>query len=124
MSFFNIYLSMTPQISVKNQDFAHFVKGDGGVFIVEPHGFCGINGGAAANGDDSLRTRFLHDLDVFKDSFDEMVGFDAFIDGNFHTCLLEVGFSFVQGAVPPAGTSAGTDDAHFPVKFLRISMEP
>ena len=85
--------------------------------------FSASMGGTAANGDDSLRTSFLHDLDVFKDSFDEMIGFDAFIDFNVPTASLRSASALSKETVPTAGTSAGTDDARFPVKLLRISME-
>ena len=98
---------------------AHLFKGDFGILVLDPHGLGGIDGRAAAHGDDPVRLKFHHGLSAAHDSLHRGIGLDAFKQFYFHAGFLQVGDRTIQKAEPLHGAAAHADDGLFAGKSLQ-----
>ena len=98
---------------------AHLLKGDLRVLVLDPHGLCGINGGAAAHGNDPVGLKLQHGLCAAHDGLNRGIGFDALKQLHFHAGFLQVANSAVKEAEPLHGAAADTDHGLFAGKGLQ-----
>ena len=92
---------------------AHLLKGDLRVLVLDPHGLCGINGGAAAHGNDPVGLKLQHGLGTAHDGLHGRIGFDALEQLHFHAGFLQVLHGTIQEAETLHGAAADTDHCLF-----------
>ena len=98
---------------------AHLLKGDLRVLVLDPHGLCGINGGAAAHGNDPVGLKLQHGLCAAHDGLNRGIGLNALKQLHFHAGFLQVANSAVKEAEPLHGAAADTDHGLFAGKGLQ-----
>ena len=98
---------------------AHLFEGDVGVLVLDPHGLCRVDGGAAAHGDDPVGLEFQHGLGAAHDGLDGGIGLDALKQFHFHAGFLQVADCAVEETEPLHGAAADADDGLFAGKGLQ-----
>ena len=88
---------------------AHLLKGDVGVLVLDPHGLGGVDGGAAAHGDDPVGLKLQHGFGAAHDRLHRGIGLDALKQFHFHAGFFQVSHGTVQEAEPLHGAAAHTD---------------
>ena len=101
------------------EHFAHLFKGDVRVLVLDPHGLCGIDGGAAAHGNDPVRLKLQHGLGTAHDGLHRRIGFDALEQLHLHAGFLQIAHGAVQKTEPLHGAAADTDHCLFAGKGLQ-----
>ncbi len=98
---------------------AHILKGDLGIFILNPHGLGSIDRRATTHGNDPVRLELLHGLCTLHNGFYRGIGLDAFKKLNLHACFLQIGNSLIQKAKTLHGTAADTNDGSLSFQSLQ-----
>ena len=70
--------------------YAHFFKCDFGIFILDPHCLCSVDGRATADCNDPVGLELCHGFCSLHNCINGRIGFDTFKEFNFHSCFLEV----------------------------------
>ena len=77
------------------------IEGLLGILIEDPHGLSGIDGRAAADGDNPVGLELAHGLGALHDRLDGRIGLDALEQFDLEAALFEVGLNVLQ---EPAAT--------------------
>ena len=94
----------------QTEHFAHILEGNIGVFVLDPHGLGGIDGGAAAHGYDPVGLELLHFRSAAHHGFDRRIGFNPFDQGDLHACFFQVGDGAVEESEFLHTAAADADD--------------
>ena len=77
---------------------AQLLKCHFGVLIERPHGFCSVNGAAAAHGHNPIRLEFAHGLGALHHGGNGRIRLNVLEQFHFHASLFQVAHSLIQEA--------------------------
>ena len=89
---------------------AHIFKRDVGIFVLDPHRLRRVDGRAAADRDNPVRSEIDHRLRALHDRFDGRIRFDPLEQPDFHPRFFQIGNRFVEEAESLHRTAAHADD--------------
>jgi hypothetical protein len=102
------------------EDLAHVLEGGLGVLVLDPHGLRGVDGAAAADGDDPVGAELLHRGSALHDGLDGGVALDALEQRDLHARGLEVCLDVLQEAAGAHAVAAGDDDGLGALEVLHL----
>ena len=91
-----------------------------GILVEQPHSLSGIDGRAAANGDNPVGLELAHGLGALHDRLDGRVGLDALEQLDLETGLLKVGLDVLQKTAAAHGAAAAHDDGLAALEVLDL----
>ena len=80
-----------------------------GVLIERPHGFCSVNGAAAAHGHNPIRLEFAHGLGALHHGGNGRIRLNVLEQFHFHASLFQVAHSLIQEAKALHAAAAHND---------------
>ena len=96
------------------------VEGLLGILVEDPHGLSGIDGRAAADGDNPVGLELAHGLGALHDRLDGRIGLDALEQLDLETAFLKVVLDVLQKTATAHGAAAGHDDGLAALEVLDL----
>ena len=91
-----------------------------GVLVEDPHGLCGVDRGAAAQGDDPVGLELAHGLGALHHRGDGRIGLDALEELDLKAGVLEVLLDVLKEAAATHGAAARDDDGLATLEVLDL----
>ena len=97
-----------------------FSKDSSGFAVEDPHGLCGVDRGAAAQGDDPVGLELAHGLGALHHRGDGRIGLDALEELDLKTGVLEVLLDVLKEAAATHGAATRDDDGLAALEVLGL----
>ena len=96
------------------------IEGLLGILVEDPHGLSGIDGRAAADGDNPVRLELAHGLGALHDRLDGRIGLDALEQLDLEAAFLKVGLNVLQEPAAAHRAAARNDDGLLALEVLHL----